>query len=480
MSMSVNQKVESEFNLLEISTSEENWQDAKYVRDLATNLEDDNLPLAFRLMQRAHNLNPTGPVIKRKLANYTSRLNAINSPILEESSSSDTDSHVDQSNSQENNKEKNVFKKVFDLVMEKINLVKPFTLFVIIPSLAFAFYQIVWASERFESTAQLLVKQPEGGSVLSPEMALLSGFGVATADNDATLVEAYINSNDMLEFLEQEMSLSAHFRDYSVDFFSRLHLWNSHEDFLGHYRKHVVVTIDTNSSIILVRAQGYTSEFAHKLNVAIIDRAEWFINEIGYNLANEQIAFMSREHQKWTDNLQNAQNSLMSYQRQNGLLDPTSEGIARQSITYNIEAQITSKKAELIAAEKIMSAQAPEVMSIKNQLLALEEQLLNERSQLTNASINNESMNKIIAKFSELKINYELALQAYAGSLASLEKTRTDAYRQLKYLVTVEKPTRPDDNTYPSVFYNIVLFSLVFSLLFGIARIVMATIAELS
>jgi capsular polysaccharide transport system permease protein len=91
----------------------------------------------------------------------------------------------------------------------------------------------------------------------------------------------------------------------------------------------------------------------------------------------------------------------------------------------------------------------------------------------------NLSVSQILAKFSDYKINMELALQAYTSSQVSLEKSRIEAYRQLKYLVTVESPTNPQDAKYPEVLYNISLFLVVTLMIFGIGRIIIATVTEL-
>ena len=73
----------------------------------------------------------------------------------------------------------------------------------------------------------------------------------------------------------------------------------------------------------------------------------------------------------------------------------------------------------------------------------------------------------------------ELALQADTFSHVSLEKSRIEAYRQLKYLVTVESPTQPRESEYTEVFYNISLFLVISLMLFGTGRIVIATVTEL-
>ena len=355
----------------------------------------------------------------------------------------------------------------------------PFKAWVVLPVLIFAFYQLVWASERYESTSQVLVKQPDSAST-SPELSLLGGFGMSAGGNDDELVKAFIHSADMLNFIEELHSLKQHYSDSSFDYFSRLPRDASYEDFLGFYIKHVNVELVTESGIITIKTQGFTPEFAYKLNQSIIKQAELFINDIGQQLATKQIDFMTKEHDNWTKQLETAQQEMLVYQEKYQLLDPVAEGGALQSISFGLENQITNKQAELKALKSVMSEQAPEVLTVKNQLSALQEQLLLEKQRLSDGTSNSISMNEVISTFSSLKVNYELAMQAYTASLATLEKTKIDAYKQIKFLITVQQATKPEDSTYPNALYNVSLFAIVISMLFGLCRIILATIQELS
>ena len=186
--------------------------------------------------------------------------------------------------------------------------------------------------------------------------------------------------------------------------------------------------------------------------------------------------------------MQEAKTGLLSFQRRHDLLDPQAEGIALQQITYQLEGQIAAKRTEIRALRSSMSEGASQVIQAKSQLDSMMLQLEKERSRLTNQKTGgdtlpedekNLSVSQILAKFSDYQINMELALQAYTSSQVSLEKSRIEAYRQLKYLVTVETPTKPEEAKYPEVLYNISLFLAVILMLFGIGRIVQATVAEL-
>jgi capsular polysaccharide transport system permease protein len=154
--------------------------------------------------------------------------------------------------------------------------------------------------------------------------------------------------------------------------------------------------------------------------------------------------------------------------------------MASQQITYTLQGQIASKQAELKTAQSIMSNKAPQVLALSNELNALQAQMHAERNKLTRPIGDNTPVNEILANFTDYKIKMELALQAYTSSQVSLEKSRIEAYRQIKYLIVVEKSTLSEDSSYPKVLYNISLFLLASSLLFAITKIIISTIKELS
>ena len=365
---------------------------------------------------------------------------------------------------------------------------RPIILLVAIPFLIFSVYQILIASDRFESQAQMIVKEPDAASTLDPAMALLSGFGVSSGNTDTELVKAYIYSNNMLGHLQKTLSLREHFSSDTVDMFSRLSSSASEEDFYEYYVKHIDVAIDEKSFVIRVAAQAYDSDFAKKITQEIVNKSEWYINQIGNNLAKKQLEFIERENNIADTRFKKAKSQLISFQRRHDLLDPEAEGMALQQIAYSLEAEIAAKQTELRQLQTSMSDTAPRVLQAASELDSLKQQLESERGRLTNDSGNdsslpdderNLSVSEILAKFTDYKIEMELALKSYTSSQISLEKSRIEAYRQLKFLVIVESPTVPDEAKYPAVLYNLTLFLVINIMLFGIGKILVATVAEL-
>lgn len=361
----------------------------------------------------------------------------------------------------------------------KALLSSPFILLVILPTLLFVFYQTLWASARFESQAQVIVQQPDSMATMDAGMALLSGMGVPSGSSDTELIKAYIYSNDMVEYLNKELKLREHYSQQQADYFSRIRNSDSREDFLAFYQQHISVDINDKSGVVTIYSQAFSADFAQALSNKIVERAEWYINSIGHQLAKAQLSFIQGEHQTIEARLQDAQTKLLNFQQQYNLLDPTAEGMAMQQISYTLEGQIASKQTILKTLKAIMSAKAPQVLAINNELQALKAQLKTERNKLAQNGELNIPVSEILAKFTDYKVKMELALQAYTSSQISLEKSRIEAYRQIKYLIVVEKSTLSEDNKYPAVFYNISLFLLLSSIVFAIGKIIITTIQEL-
>ncbi|MGR5238561.1 lipopolysaccharide biosynthesis protein [Vibrio alfacsensis] len=363
---------------------------------------------------------------------------------------------------------------------EILNKIKDnlFITVVVIPVLIFSIYQLVIASPRFESKTQLIVQQPDGMATMDAGMALLSGLGVSSGNQDTQLVKSFIFSNDMLNYLEDQLSIKEHYSDHSYDLISRLPEDASSEEFQRYYQDKMHVEIDEKSSVITVYAQAFDPKMSYEITKAISMKSEWFINNVSHQLAEAQLAFIEKEHKGAEERLQAIKSKLIQFQTKHRLLDPEKEGAALSQIAYELEGQIAIKNAELKATELTMSNSAPQVLVLQNQIKALNQQLLKEKSRLTDSN-QKSSINEVLSQFADLKIELEMAISAYTSSTISLEKSRIEAYRKLKFLIVVEEVQLPEEHKYPEILYNISLFSLLLVIFFGIMRIIIATVHEL-
>ncbi|MGY5449845.1 lipopolysaccharide biosynthesis protein [Agarivorans sp. MS3-6] len=472
---------EESYLKLKAQASEDEWNHPQYVKQLAIDVSHTDILLSYRLIQRAKVLKSDGPDINRLYNQYRLVAKAQFPEMFEPERSQKV---VSIGASSETETAETTVKRSSILSF----FLKPLMVLVVLPWLIFAIYLLFIASPRFESKMQLIVQQPDSMATMDASMAILSGLGVSSGNTDPQLVKAYVYSNDMLQYLQEHLGVKEHFSQQSVDWFSRLSSDSTQEEGFKFFQNQVQVDIDESSQIVTIYVRAFEPEYAFQLSKAIAQRAEWYINSIGHQLANAQLEFIQGEHDLVEKRLQKAKQNLLSFQQKYNLLDPEAEGAALSQIAYAIEGQLATAQAELRALESNMSSQAPQVVMAKAKLDSLYEQLAIERERLTvqrginieGANSDGLSVSQLLARFTGYKIELELALSAYTSSQVSLEKSRIEAYRQIKYLIGVEAPTKPEDNRYPKVSYNLTLAAAVLLMLFGIGNILVATIRELN
>lgn len=480
MIQSANNAVERRFADLKAKFTERQLNDEEFLLDKVRSFEQSDLPLACRLMLYIRDLSPSS-LNNKRYVNFQQRLQ-------ESESFRSVDKENVLASSSSTARAKFYWQSVKSYLWNEkaARLRQPLVLLVLLPLIIFSVYQLLIASPRYESSAQLIIKEPNAMATLDPAMAVMSGFGISGASTEGELVKAFILSNDMLQYLDEKLKVNEHFSNRKIDMFSRLSNDASRESQYQYFLDRVLVEIEEKSQIIRVDVQGFEPNFTRNLSQEIVSRAEWYINEIGRNLAKEQLDFVQQEHELVQEKLRDSKALLLDFQRRFDLLDPEAEGAALQQIAYQLEGLVAAKQTELRTMRTSMSEGAPLIIQAKAELDSLVQQLEKERRRLTekssdqiNLNSNALSVGEILAKYSGYKIDLELALQAYTSSLVSLEKSRVEAYRQIKYLVVVETSTLPEDSSYPQVLYNITLFLAILLMVFGIGKIILATVEEL-
>jgi capsular polysaccharide transport system permease protein len=346
---------------------------------------------------------------------------------------------------------------------------------VIVPFIICCGYFGLIASDRYVGEAKVIVKQADNNSTADFGIALL-GTAMSSGKQDAQLVRQFILSLDMLHYLNKSLSVRDHYQSKDVDHLSRLWEWESQEDFLNYYRQHITVNYDELSGVLAIRAQAFTPEFAQKIVKAVLQQSEQYINQIGHQLASEQVNFVEKELDRATQHLRKSKQQILEFQEEYQLFSPEQESGAKLTMVNELEAQLTRHKAELNNLRSYMNDSAADVVALKAKIGSLENQLLIERAKLVGDKSN--TFSDVNAKHADLLLDLGFATDLYKASLMSLEQARIEAYRKLKYLVVVDSPSLAEEAEFPKRIYNLVSILVVLSLLYGAMKITWATIKE--
>ncbi|WP_051786544.1 hypothetical protein [Endozoicomonas numazuensis] len=348
-----------------------------------------------------------------------------------------------------------------------------FTAIVVIPWLLCAFYFTIIASDRYVSETSFLIEKSDsgGGSIEG-----LSLFGVTPqASNDQRILETFIQSPDMLDYLDENIALKQHYIE-SADWISRLSPSASQEDFLDFYRTHINVRYNDTNGMLDMEVQGFEPEFTKEVTDLILLKSESFVNEISHNMANEQLKFVRSEVELAGQRLKDFTRRLLNFQNETGLLSVEEQGAALSGIMNELQSELIRNQTELQTLTSYLNENSVQVITLRQRIRALQSQITTEKDKLVDGDAT--SINDLAARQQELQLDLDLATQAYTSALVALESTRTEASRKLKQLVVVSSPYQAQDAKYPRVAYSLTNLLLILLMIFALARMIRATVYE--
>ena len=330
------------------------------------------------------------------------------------------------------------------------------------------------ASDRYVSRAELVVKQADQIKMLPDALSML-GLG-GSNHQDILLIQDYLKSADLLDKLDKELGLKAHYQSHTVDFFSRLPRDVSREEFLRYYRDHITLRLDELSGVLTIELQAFDPAYGQRVVAFMLKESEGFINRLGHQVALEQLAFVEKEVDRAYQRLQSEKTKVLQFQNAHHLISPESTSSARLGVVSQIEAQLAQQQAKLKQLQSYMKETAPSVISVQNRVDALTEQLAQEKSKLTGED--KDAMNEVTASYMDVQTQATLAADLYKTGLISLEQAKVEVYRKLKHLLVISQPTLAEDAEYPRRLYNLATIGVLLCLFYGLIVMGLATLRE--
>ena len=132
------------------------------------------------------------------------------------------------------------------------------------------------------------------------------------------------------------------------------------------------------------------------------------------------------------------------------------------AIISSLEQELASLRTRYKALVDSVSKDAPSARVIERQIVALEEQLVEQKKRISGDSDNDTSnkttrsgldagraLPEMIDRFTELSVEQEFAVKAYTTSLAALETAMQEAQKQERYFAVYVQPREPEIALYP-------------------------------
>ncbi|MDC0725544.1 capsule biosynthesis protein [Phytobacter diazotrophicus] len=349
-----------------------------------------------------------------------------------------------------------------------IIIAAPMTLLVI--------YLVIFSQPRYMSESKVAVKRPSDIEGASLNVGLLLGASNPSSTEDSLYLKEYINSADMLKVLDKQLDFHDAWSHSGLDFIHHLSKDTTAEQFLNYYRDRISVVFDDKTGLLTIQTQGFTPEFSQQFNKAVLKESERFINELSHKIAREQLNFAQEELQQARIRLDKSKAELVAYQNQNNILDPEASATAATSLVMTLQGKKVELEAELRNLLSYLREDAPQVISLRNSIKALQAQIDTEQSKIT--APGDKKLNSMVADFDEIKARVAFDTEIYTMAIKAIEKTRLEAARKLKVLSVISSPQRPEESSFPNSGYLLASWLLVCCLLFGTIKLLLAVIED--
>lgn len=359
--------------------------------------------------------------------------------------------------------------------LESIIFLHSFKAVLVLMALVVLYYLFI-AANRYVSESVITVKSvsSDSGITISGLGGLLGSQSTGSAE-DVSYLKTYISSPDMLKILQEEIDIKGLYSSQKLDVFFSISKDANEDAFLKYYQERL--KISDQNGLLKIEIEGFSPEQARLINAAILKESERFVNELSHKNAREQLSFAESELLKYKEKYQSAVDKLTAFQNEHGVFDPLQEAQSRASLIAEMEGNLSQKQAQLLAMQSYINDSAPQLVSLKAEIKALQVQLKREKARIASKD-KDQKLNDLAALFQNLSIETSFAETAYTTALKSYEATRIDTIRKLKYLIVVQTPTMPESALYPRKLYNILTIFVILSLIFGIVKLVKTIIEE--
>lgn len=350
-----------------------------------------------------------------------------------------------------------------------------FMIVCIIPVALVAVYELRFATDRYHSEANVAITQ-DNNSTQTFDLTVI-GLPAVSDDKDALTLITFINSLDMLQYLEKELQLRQHYSAPGLDWFSRLAPEASQERFHDYMTSYIVAEYDVTTHLISIHVQAFTRDFAQKVVNAILARSQVFVDKLNAHVTEEQTRFFETQLTASEVRLKDAKNALLEFQRQNQLLTTDAEAMMVSSNISELDKLLLTKQGELITKQRDLNDNSPVIQILKGEIETLTQQIAEEKRKLS-GNVTGGAVSELSAQFREIQFNLEFVETIYKSNLAQLERSRLEAIQRLKYLVVITTPSLADASLYPDRLYIIGTALLISLMIYFIVSLVVAIIRE--
>jgi capsular polysaccharide transport system permease protein len=344
-----------------------------------------------------------------------------------------------------------------------------FIICVCLPAIIYFAYLLLVASAEYESEARFAVRGPSEtrNTAITDVLASLSSVvGGRSTAQDSFIVADYIRSRTIIEDLGGKSVVQNIYSKGDVDWFSRLASEQTLEDVWDYWRHKITAIIDTQSNVLTLRVRAFAPGDAKNLADQIVQRSELLVNEISERARSDALSRAQTEVNLALQRLAKLRAALLEFRTASSTIDPVGSATSLSETLTALSREKITLEGNREALKSVMDKNAPTLRFLSTQIESIDQQIKILQDKLTSRT---ETSSTLQSQFAE---------KLFTIAQAGYEKARAEQEKQQLYLVTIVRPTMPEEAAYPKPFVSAAVVFAVCLMFWSMVTLVIASIGD--
>ena len=325
-----------------------------------------------------------------------------------------------------------------------------FAALVVLPVFLTASYLWLVAVDQYASTVGFSVRTEE----VSSSLGILGGLTrLSGSSSDADILYDYIHSQELVEFLDDEIDLKAIFsKAWPNDPIFAFNPDGSIEDLVDHWEDKVKITYDTSSGLMTLRVLAFTAEDATLIATKILERSTEKVNLLSQDAREDATRYTRTEMERALERLKEAREALTKFRMQSRVVDPVADLQGQMGVLNSLQAQLAESYVELDLLRATATETDPRITQTEQRIIVIQRRIAEERQKFgeNGQGPGGEDYATMVAEFERLSVDREYAEQTYHTALAAYDVAQAEAQRKSRYLAAHIMPTVAQKAEYPA------------------------------
>lgn len=355
---------------------------------------------------------------------------------------------------------------------------RPFTMWVILPSLLAAFYFFFIAAPQYVSESRFTVRaqMPRITRTSGIGGEILGSAGFITSPENIASVRDFLLSHDAVRRTRAKIDLVEVFRRPEADPVFRL--WWAQptaERLRWFFRWQVTVNVDPTTGISDLRVWTFRPADSLAVSNRLLEISEELVNDMNAKIREEALRVARAELRRAETRVTDARVALTMFRQQERALDPSATASAAVATISSLESDIARSRSELQTLQGFARPGSPQIINLQNRIRGIEAQVAEERVRIASAGT---GVTELIETFARLSAEVSLAQSQLEANVIVLDRANSDAARQAIFLSRVVDPNLAERSLFPLPYWASIYVFLSLSVLYGMAWLILTGMRE--